>query len=128
MTLSALELSDSECAELLKQLAGPGSQTEKWYTVVRKAFALGVERASPSDGLAETLVEPLIDIAATVAQAELALPAEESGNRYGLYRVWAQEFEKTSRAASTPARHPGKRTSRTSRTSRSRRRRPAASC
>ena len=94
MSLSTLELSDTECAELLKQLAGPGtSQTQKWYSVVRKAFAMGVERATPTDGLAEALVEPLIDIAETVAQAELALPPADSGARYGMYREWAKEFE-----------------------------------
>ncbi|MBS0452665.1 MAG: hypothetical protein JSS14_15295 [Proteobacteria bacterium] len=94
MTLSTLELSDAECAELLGQLAGPGtSQTQKWYSVVRKAFALGVERATPTDGLAEALVEPLIDIAETLAQAELALPPADGGERYAMYRAWAKEFE-----------------------------------
>jgi hypothetical protein len=93
MTIDApIDLTDRECAELLKALSGPGTQTQKWYAVVRKAFAQGVERGSESQALSEKLVEPLIDIAETVARAGGA-PAEKVTERYGLYRLWAQEFQ-----------------------------------
>ena len=92
MTIQALALSDAECAELLKALSGPGTQTQKWYAVVRKAFAHGVDRGAEAQALSDKLVEPLIDIAETVARAGAA-PAAKATQRYGMYRTWAQEFQ-----------------------------------
>lgn len=92
MTIQAYELSDAECDELLKALSGPTPSLVEWRNVVRKAFAKGVDAAAPKEAVPTVLVEPLIDIAETVARAELALPSD-SRDRYGLYATWAGEFQ-----------------------------------
>jgi hypothetical protein len=91
MTVQAIELSIAECDELLKSLSGNPSLDE-WRGVVQKAFAKGVAAASPKETIPAVLVEPLIDIAETVARAELAVPTD-SRDRYGLYAKWAGEFQ-----------------------------------
>jgi hypothetical protein len=92
MTIQAIELSNAECDELLKSLSGPNPTLGQWREVVQKAFAKGVAAATPKETIPAVLVEPLIDIAETVARAELALP-EDSRDRYGLYAKWAGEFQ-----------------------------------
>lgn len=92
MTVQAIELSIAECDELLKALSGSTPTPDKWRDVVRKAFAKGVAAATPEDTIPTALVEPLIDIAETVARAELAV-ATDSRDRYGLYAAWAGEFQ-----------------------------------
>ncbi|CAN7778733.1 hypothetical protein LJR290_007969 [Variovorax sp. LjRoot290] len=92
MTVQTIELSNAECDELLKALSGPTPSLGQWRDVVRKAFAKGVAAATPKDTIPTALVEPLIDIAETVARAELAVPTD-SRDRYGLYAAWAGEFQ-----------------------------------
>jgi len=93
MSLQTIELSIAECDELLASLSGPTPSLGEWRAVVQKAFAKGVATAAPKDTIAAVLVEPLIDIAETVARAELALPTD-SRDRYGIYAEWAGEFQK----------------------------------
>ena len=92
MSVQAIELSIAECDELLKSLSGNPSQ-DAWREVVQKAFAKGVAAASPKETIPTVLVEPLIDIAETVAGAGLGLDGD-SRDRYGLYAEWAGEFQR----------------------------------
>ncbi|CAN7783957.1 hypothetical protein LJR175_008362 [Variovorax sp. LjRoot175] len=92
MPLQTIDLSIAECDELLKSLSGPTPSLGEWRDVVQKAFAKGVAAATPIDTIPAVLVEPLIDIAETVARAELAVPTD-SRDRYGLYAAWAGEFQ-----------------------------------
>jgi len=93
MTVQTIELSNAECDELLKSLSGPTPSLGEWRDVVRKAFAKGVAAFTPKDTIPVTLVEPLIDIAESVARAEMA-PPNDSNARYGIYAQWAAEFQK----------------------------------
>lgn len=93
MSLQTIELSIAECDELLKSLSGATPSLGEWRDVVQKAFAKGVAAATPKDTIPSVLVEPLIDIAETVARAELALPTD-SRDRYGIYAEWAGEFQR----------------------------------
>lgn len=95
MSLQTIELSVTECDELLASLSGPNPSLGEWRAVVQKAFAMGVASAAPEAFMPTALIEPLIDIAETVAREELALPpAAESRDRYGIYAAWAGEFQK----------------------------------
>lgn len=93
MSLQTIELSIAECDELLKSLSGATPSLGEWRAVVQKAFAKGVAAATPKETIPSVLVEPLIDIAETVARAELALPTD-SRDRYGIYAEWAGEFQR----------------------------------
>jgi hypothetical protein len=93
MSLQSIELSIAECDELLASLSGPNPSLGEWRAVVQRAFAKGVAAATPKDTIPSVLVEPLIDIAETVARAELALPTD-SRDRYGIYAQWAGEFQR----------------------------------
>lgn len=93
MSLQTIELSVAECDELLKSLSGTTPSLGEWRAIVQKAFAKGVAAASPKDSIPSVLVEPLIDIAETVARAELTLPTD-SRDRYGIFAEWAGEFQK----------------------------------
>lgn len=92
MPVQTIELSNAECDELLAALSGPTPSLGEWRDVVRKAFAKGVASATPKDVLPAALVEPLIDIAETVARADLALPTDAS-DRYQIFATWAGEFQ-----------------------------------
>ncbi|MDN8617237.1 hypothetical protein [Variovorax ginsengisoli] len=92
MTVQAIELSIAECDELLKSLSGPNPSLNEWRKVVQKAFAKGVAAVSNEKTIPAVLVEPLIDIAESVARAELAPPGD-SRDRYDLYAKWAGEFQ-----------------------------------
>lgn len=93
MPVQTIELSIAECDELLKSLSGTTPSLGEWRDVVQRAFAKGVAAATPKDTIPVVLVEPLIDIAETVARAELALPTD-SRDRYGIYSEWAAEFQR----------------------------------
>ncbi|OUL98808.1 hypothetical protein [Variovorax sp. JS1663] len=92
MTLQAIELSPAECDELLAALSGSTPSVAEWRAVVQKAFAKGVAAASPKDSIPAVLVEPLIDIAETIAREQL-VPSGDSRGRYEQYAEWAKEFQ-----------------------------------
>ncbi|KWT69572.1 MULTISPECIES: hypothetical protein [unclassified Variovorax] len=94
MTLQAIELSPAECDELLASLSGSAPSVAEWRAVVQKAFAKGLAAASPKDSMPAVLVEPLIDIAETIAREQL-VPAGDSRGRYEQYAQWAKEFQES---------------------------------
>ncbi len=92
MTIQAIELSPAECDELLSALSGSAPSVAEWRAVVQKAFAKGVAAASPKDTIPAVLVEPLIDIAETIAREQL-VPEGDSRVPYEQYARWANEFQ-----------------------------------
>lgn len=94
MTLQAIELSPAECDELLASLSGSAPSVAEWRAVVQRAFAKGVAAASPKDTIPAVLVEPLIDIAETIARGQL-VPSGDSRGRYEQYAEWAKEFQES---------------------------------